>query len=191
MPRACARTVRSYDARTSSHGTVGPARDPRSPSVRSSAARRRGCRSGTRSSAQPVGTDPAARSNVDLQARVGSAGTLKARGDFSMQPMSLQLELQLQRLALAGFDPYLAERLALGIDEGSLDTTGKLRYEGGRVAYTGRLEVAGMRSRERQSGIETIRWKRLLLDGIDVDVDPAQLGPKDSITIGGKVSHRM
>ena len=132
----------------------------------------------------PVGTDLAAKSSVDLQARVGNAGTLQARGNFAVEPVAVQLDIQLQRLALAGFDPYLAERLALGIDEGSLDTGGKLRYEGGRIAYTGRLEVAGLRSRERESELETIRWKRLLLDGIDVDVDPTKLGPEDRITIG-------
>ncbi len=137
----------------------------------------------------PVGTDLDAKSNVDLQARLGKVGTLigtlKASGGFSVRPVSLQLAIQLQRLALAPFDPYLARQLALSIDEGSVDTAGKLRYEGGRVAYTGRLEVAGLRSRERDSDRETIRWKRLLLDGIDVEVDPAQLGPKDRIAIGG------
>ena len=133
----------------------------------------------------PLGTDLDATSNVDLQARLGKAGTMKASGGFSLEPVSLQLAIQLQRLALAPFDPYLARQLALSIDEGSMDTVGKLRYEAGRVAYTGRLEVAGLRSRERDSDRETIRWKRLLLDGIDVDVDPAQLGPKDRIAIGG------
>jgi uncharacterized protein involved in outer membrane biogenesis len=133
----------------------------------------------------PVGTDMDAKSNLDLQARLGKTGTLKASGGFSLRPLSLQLAIQLQRLALAPFDPYLARQLALSIDEGSMDTAGKLRYEAGRVAYSGRLEVAGLRSRERDSDRETIRWKRLLLDGIDVDVDPAQLGPKDRIAIGG------
>jgi hypothetical protein len=132
----------------------------------------------------PVGTDLAAKSSVDLQARVGNGGTLQARGNFTVEPVAAQLDIQLQRLALAGFDPYLAERLALGIDEGSLDTRGTLRYEGGRVAYTGGLEVAGLRSRERESALETIRWKRLLVDGIDVDVDPTKLGPEDRVTIG-------
>ena len=132
----------------------------------------------------PLGTDLAARSDIDLRARIGKDGMLKATGNLAIQPLSLQLDLQLQRLALAPFDPYVAEQLALEIDEGALDGSGKLRYQEGRVAYAGRLEVGGLRSRERDSDRETIRWKRLLLEAIDLDVDPTQLGPKDRIAIG-------
>ncbi len=140
---------------------------------------------GLAGSVGPLGTDLATRSKVEVHARLGKDGMLKATGDLAIQPLSLALDLQLQRLALAPFDPYLAERLALEIDEGALDGSGKLRYQEGRLAYAGRLAVGDLRSRERGSDRETIRWKRLLLDGIDIDVDPRQLGPKDRIAIGG------
>ena len=140
---------------------------------------------GLAGSVGPLGTDLAAQSQVDLRARLGKEGTLKATGALAVQPLSLQLELELQHLALAPFDPYLAERVALHVDEGTLAGSGKLRYQEGRVAYAGRLEVGALSSRERDSDRETIRWKRLLLDGIDIDVDPVQLGPEDRIVIGG------
>jgi uncharacterized protein involved in outer membrane biogenesis len=134
---------------------------------------------------EQIGTDLSATSRVDLTARIGDAGAVTARGDFVVAPWSMQLAVQLQRLALASLDPYLAQRLTLSIDEGALSANGQLRVGDDRVGYSGRLEVDGLRSRERTTSTQTIRWKKLLLDGIDIDVHPAALGPQDRIVVGG------
>ena len=54
-PSACARSARSYDARTCSHGRAGPAMHPRAVSEASSPARRRPWASGTSSSVESSG----------------------------------------------------------------------------------------------------------------------------------------
>ena len=134
---------------------------------------------------EQVGTDLSLASTLDLKARVGRSGNATARGEFVIAPWSMQLAVQLQRLALPSVDPYVAERLTLGIDEGTLSTSGQLSLAGDRVRYRGRLEVDGLRTRERTTSTQAIRWRKLLLEGIDVDVDPATLGPDDRIAIGG------
>lgn len=133
---------------------------------------------------EQVGTDLSLASKFDLKARVGRSGAATARGDFVVAPWSMQTTVQLERFALASFDPYVAQRLALGIDEGSLSASGQLRLGGDRVRYRGRLQVDGLSTRERTTSTEAIRWNKLLLEGIDVDVNPAILGPDDRIAIG-------
>jgi uncharacterized protein involved in outer membrane biogenesis len=131
-----------------------------------------------------VGTDLSVVSSLDLKASVGESGTATARGEFIMAPWSMKMALQLKQFALAGIDPYVAERLTLGIDEGSLSTSGQLQFGDDRVRYQGSLAVDGLRTRERATSTQAIRWNKLLLDGVDVDVNLQTLGPDDRITIG-------
>lgn len=131
-----------------------------------------------------VGTDRSLESKLDLKAKVGRAGTATARGEFVVAPWSMQVAVQLQRFALASIDPYVAERLTIGVDEGVLSTSGELRLGGDRVRYRGRLDVDGLRTRERTTSTDAVSWKKLRLEGIDVDVDPATLGPDDRIAVG-------
>ncbi|HZH08008.1 MAG TPA: DUF748 domain-containing protein, partial [Lautropia sp.] len=76
-----------------------------------------------------VGTDLSRPSQVDLKARLGESGEVTARGNLVPSPLSMQLDVQLQKLGLAAFDPYVSRKLALGIDEGVVSTGGKLGYE--------------------------------------------------------------
>ncbi|MBA3478092.1 MAG: DUF748 domain-containing protein [Lautropia sp.] len=135
-------------------------------------------------SIERIGTDLSTASKVDLKARLGGTGTVSARGDLTLAPWSMQLALQLQQFGVAAFDPYLAKLLTLSLDEGTLSTTGQLRLGDDRVAYRGRLEVDGLRSKERATSASTIRWRKLLLDGVDVDVSTSAPGPKDRIVVG-------
>ncbi|MGE0802883.1 MAG: DUF748 domain-containing protein, partial [Lautropia sp.] len=137
-----------------------------------------------------VGTERSAPSQLDLRASVGRGGQISARGSFVVEPLSLQLALQLQRIALAPFTPYLAERLALSLDAGMLSASGQLRYGGDRIRYGGRAGVAGLRTRERPGGAELLRWESLALDDIDVDLrlsgndSSGGTGASDRIAIG-------
>ncbi len=131
-----------------------------------------------------LGTDLSAESPLDLRARIGPAGMLAVRGTAVAAPLSARLSLDLQRFALPLVDPYVAAFLTLGLDEGSAGTRGELELAGERLRYRGRLQVDGLRSRERTTATDTLRWGRLLVDGIDIDVDPAQMGPGDKVNLG-------
>jgi uncharacterized protein involved in outer membrane biogenesis len=131
-----------------------------------------------------IGSDLSAASRVDLKAQVGDGGSVSAQGDVTMAPWSLRLALQLQQVGLAAFDPYLAKTLTLSLDEGALTTSGQLRADKERVGYSGRVEVDDLRSRERSTLTQTLRWKKLLLDNLDVDVSATAPGPQDSIVVG-------
>src|SRR5690606_23227614 len=88
-----------------------------------------------------VGTDLSAESPLDLRARIGSAGMLTVRGAAVAEPLSARLSVSLERFGLPLVDPYVAEVLTLGLDEGTAGTRGELELAGDRVRYRGSIQV--------------------------------------------------
>ncbi|NLD55487.1 MAG: DUF748 domain-containing protein [Burkholderiaceae bacterium] len=131
-----------------------------------------------------LGTDLSTESPLQLRARIGSTGELALRGAVVAAPLSARLSVELQRFALPLVDPYVAEFVTLGLDEGTAGTRGDLELAGDRVRFRGRLQVDGLRSRERTTSTDTVRWGRLLVDGIDLDVSTETMGAGDRIDLG-------
>ena len=131
-----------------------------------------------------IGTDLSSAVRVDLRAVAGDGGEIAARGSVIAAPPSADLALQLARIALAPFDPYLAGRVNVSVDDGAVSSDGQLRYEGERLRFTGQIGVDGVRSHQRDGSGEILRWGTLALDAIDVDISAAAPGPADRITIG-------
>ncbi len=133
---------------------------------------------------EQVGTDRSLESTLDLSAQVGESGTIAARGGFVLAPWSMALSLQLKQLSLPVVDPYVAQRLTLSIDEGTLSGSGDLGIDGDRIRFSGQLAVDDLHTRERTAPADdAIRWKTLALDGIDLELNPAVPGQADRIAI--------
>ena len=133
---------------------------------------------------EQVGTDRSLASTVDLSAQVGESGTIAARGGFVLAPWSMALSLHLKQIALPVVDPYVAQRLTLSIDEGTLSGSGDLGIDGDRIRFSGQLAVDDLYTRERTAPTDdAIRWKSLALDGIDLELNPAVPGAADRIAI--------
>ncbi|MFM2059180.1 MAG: hypothetical protein RLY71_3565, partial [Pseudomonadota bacterium] len=99
-------------------------------------------------------------------------GTLQLQGQLQRSPLAAQADVQLGSLDLQVLQPYLAPHVNLVLVAGRLGTHGQLQLSQPahaaqpNVQYAGQLDLAGLRSRDRLTGDEFVRWQQLGFDGL-------------------------
>ena len=124
----------------------------------------------------PVGTRLETPIAADLRADVGAGGHLAAKGTAVAAPLSVDFELEWRGLALAPFDPYLAETANLALRRGDASGNGRLRYGNDGMRFAGALSIDKLDATERNDDQGLLRWNTLSLAEIDVAIgadDPA------------------
>lgn len=99
-------------------------------------------------------------------------GTVQLKGQLQRSPLAAQADVQLGALDLQVLQPYLAPHVNLVLVAGRLGTRGQLQLSQPAhaaqpdVHYAGRLDLARLRSRDRLTGDEFVRWQQLGFDGL-------------------------
>jgi hypothetical protein len=115
--------------------------------------------------------------NADLKLREG--GQFTAQGSVVPASRELQADVRLKQLALAPFQPLLAQYLKLKIAAGQVSAQGRLTTGAGTtksadLRYEGALNVAGLKLNEQDGGLFAA-WKNVAADKFTVSFNPNRL----------------
>lgn len=126
---------------------------------------------------------------TELAARVNESGAFAFQG--TVQPVSQALDgtVLLSGLELRGFQPWITPYLRLGVESGTLSTTGQIAFamaaEGApHAAFTGALDIAKLSTVDQVQFKELARWDQLSLEGIHVEIEPNQANVRQ-VTLSG------
>lgn len=115
--------------------------------------------------------------NTDLKLREG--GQFTAQGSVVPASRELQADVRLKQLALAPFQPLLAQYLKLKIAAGQVSAQGRLTTGPGTakspgLRYMGALNVAGLKLNEQDGGLFAA-WKNVAADKFTASFSPNRL----------------
>ncbi|MBM4201119.1 MAG: DUF748 domain-containing protein, partial [Gammaproteobacteria bacterium] len=106
-------------------------------------------------------------------------------GDLAFQGSAIptgergQADVRLERFALAGLQPYIAQIGALTLESGNLSTHLKLTFQqkAGKLSLTAKGEAgsADLMLKEAKSGKRFAAWEKLAVNGIDFSLAPDKL----------------
>ena len=114
----------------------------------------------------------------DASATFAESATGMARGSFGASPVELEVEVGLEGLQLARYQPYLARFAPLELKAGELRIGGTARAsrakgEGAtQASFEGGFEVVGLDLDETVTGDKLIGWGDLKVAGINADLEP-------------------
>jgi hypothetical protein len=116
---------------------------------------------------------------LTLEATIDGSATLKGEGRLTPAPLSAELQLTLDGLALPKLQPYLAEVAAVDVAAGTLSAGGQLSISPPEttpwLGFRGDAAIDGLRAVDRVQKEELASWQRLELAGIDYAMAPDAL----------------
>ncbi|WP_019451592.1 DUF748 domain-containing protein [Cupriavidus sp. BIS7] len=122
---------------------------------------------------------------MKLHAEGGRKGVMNIDGQVMPTGPAAQLQLDLRELDLAPLQPYMADRFNAALRSGALTLKGKVAYEApaGKpmaVRFNGNVVAGNVRTVDRITGDDFLRWRTLAVSGIDFNMNdakgPLQLG---------------
>ncbi|MFQ3666014.1 MAG: DUF748 domain-containing protein [Sphingomonadaceae bacterium] len=106
---------------------------------------------------------------VEGEARINQATRLVLAGEVAIAEPSADLAMRLTGLPLVSLVPYTIDYPALEIVSGIVSADGRVRYRDGSASFAGAATVADLELVETYGGTDLLRWKRLVLGGIEAD----------------------
>ncbi|MBW1720357.1 MAG: DUF748 domain-containing protein, partial [Deltaproteobacteria bacterium] len=124
-----------------------------------------------------ISTKTNARGQIDLSCELNKTAAIRTRGEFGINPVVADLQLEISDLNLAWFQPFLAGILEIIVSDGKFSTTGALSLSqaeesGLQAKYRGSAAVADFAIKDNTQADDLLKWKQLLVNGIDVGILP-------------------
>ncbi|WP_442783983.1 DUF748 domain-containing protein [Collimonas fungivorans] len=122
---------------------------------------------------------------VALRTQLNKTGKLSADGSIAPQLKSIALDLDVQNLPVAAFQPYFTDYLNVNLTSGQASTKGKLSLTppSGRqelaTSYSGNLRLANFRVLDKETSSDFLKWKLLDVSGINANIG----GPRQNVTL--------
>jgi hypothetical protein len=115
--------------------------------------------------------------SVALDTKINDTGTLNVTGDLTPQPVAANLNLKLDGIELAAFQPYIAQYTSMTLLAGRLGGDTKLRYGAQKpvLQFSGNLSVANLHTVDNALHQDFINWDRLDIQGLNFQHDPDRL----------------
>ncbi|MBI4526960.1 MAG: DUF748 domain-containing protein [Deltaproteobacteria bacterium] len=127
--------------------------------------------------AEKLSTVKNALGKVSIRAKINNKGTLRLGGPVGASPVTARLDLEADGIDLLPFQSYWGDRVNLVLTGGEIGTKGNLTLEpsgdgSSKVAFKGDLQVGDFASVEKGVSGDLLRWKSLLLSGIQFSAQP-------------------
>jgi len=118
---------------------------------------------------------------MKLHAESGRKGVMNIDGQVMPTGPAAQLQLDLRDLDMAPLQPYMADRFNAALRSGTMTVKGKVAYDApaGKpiaVRFNGNAFAGNVRTVDRITGDDFLRWRALAINGIDFNMDDAK-GP--------------
>jgi hypothetical protein len=123
------------------------------------------------------------KAKVDLALQLNRAGTVKVNGTAGIDPLSADLEVLSDKIALKAFQPYVDTALNAQIASGTTSSKGRILYQGKesqpQIRYQGELSLDGVEVKDRIQTEDFISQKQLKASGVVLDILPNRLHVAD------------
>ncbi|WP_316156632.1 DUF748 domain-containing protein [Cupriavidus sp. BIC8F] len=118
---------------------------------------------------------------LKLHAESGRRGVIGVDGTVLPAVPASRLQLDLREVEVSPLQPYLADRFNAALRTGTLTVKGKLNLDaptGKPIAaqFSGNVQTGNVRTVDRVSGDDFLRWRSLAVSGIDFAMDESK-GP--------------
>lgn len=109
-----------------------------------------------------------------LSAGFNETGSIKLDGNAVIEPLSAQLAVDVNDIALENFQAYVDRFARLDIIDGRLAIDGKVLVAKSaqdklELKFTGNTKVADFLTRDQLKNKDFVKWEKLALTGIDID----------------------
>jgi hypothetical protein len=132
-----------------------------------------------RIAAENLGNVRGAKGSVDLSARIGSAGRLRANGATTTRPFAIDWNVDLDTVELLPLRPYFEARTNVIVTGGSVSAKGRLSTATASgtpsTRFAGDVSIRDFGALDRPNAQELVRWKMLTLTGVDVAEAPRKV----------------
>ena len=124
-------------------------------------------------------TAAGAKLPLQFAAKFNQSGSLKLTGDMVLEPFSADWDLDIRNIELNGFESYIDPFVKLDLIDGEFSTQGHLRLETAnelQVVYRGDASVDNLLTRDKIKNKDFVKWARLDLNQLAIDVAKQQYG---------------
>ncbi len=114
--------------------------------------------------------------DMDL-ALVMNKSDITAKGTLGIEPLTVNLDLDVKKLAIRPFQPYFPENVQLDVTRGSISTAGKFSLNPDAknkpiIRYTGNLSINQMATIDRARSLDFLKFEKLAFSSLSVGVNP-------------------
>ena len=135
---------------------------------------------GLRLTASDLSTAQGQAGTAELALRWEQGGAIKAGGRVTLDPLDLDLALNIKEMDVRPFQPYLSQQAGLIVTSGFFATKGRLRLQSAAgasptVTYGGRIGLDRFASIDRKHANDFLKWQSLAFEKVDFGVNPGRL----------------
>ncbi|MEJ2685007.1 MAG: DUF748 domain-containing protein [Candidatus Sulfobium sp.] len=118
-----------------------------------------------------ISTEKDRKASLSLSGYIGK-GRMDMTGSASLNPLTAELKMDLKKLDLLPFQPYIGNRIKIGITAGKASASGNISIRTGRqgkydISWKGDGGISGFSSVDSKTGQEFLKWASLRLEGIN------------------------
>ncbi len=132
-------------------------------------------------SATDLSTAPGQTGRADLAFDCAEEGRLQVGGRVTINPLALDLAVDIGSMDMRPFQPYLSEHAGLILTHGLFNTHGRLRFSLNDtsappvIGYAGDVEIGGFASIDRKNADDFLKWETLHFNTLKVNVNPMEI----------------
>lgn len=111
-----------------------------------------------------------------LQLSINDKGTLSSQGQVDVPGEAIDADIQLDKLALIQFQPYLAPYVNIQLKSGLLSSAGKLTADAkGKAIYGGSVELDDLAIHDKLRNAPLVKWQKMNINQLDFDQQKNQI----------------
>lgn len=111
-----------------------------------------------------------------LQLSINDKGTLSSQGRVDVSGEAIDADIQLDKLALIQFQPYLAPYVNIQLKSGLLSSAGKLTADAkGKAIYGGSVELDDLAIHDKLRNAPLVKWQKMNINQLDFDQQKNQI----------------
>ncbi|MGE6383450.1 DUF748 domain-containing protein [Shewanella baltica] len=111
-----------------------------------------------------------------LQLSINNKGTLSSQGQVDVPGEAIDADIQLDKLALIQFQPYLAPYVNIQLKSGLLSSAGKLTADAkGKAIYGGSVELDDLAIHDKLRNAPLVKWQKMNINQLDFDQQKNQI----------------
>ncbi|MEM6248256.1 DUF748 domain-containing protein [Shewanella vaxholmensis] len=111
-----------------------------------------------------------------LQLSINDKGTLSSKGQVDVTGEAIDADIQLDKLALIQFQPYIAPYVNIQLKSGLLSSAGKLTADAkGKAIYGGSVELDDLAIHDKLRNAPLVKWQKMNINQLDFDQQKNQI----------------
>ncbi|QYX66343.1 DUF748 domain-containing protein [Shewanella putrefaciens] len=111
-----------------------------------------------------------------LQLSINDKGALSSQGQVDVSGEAIDADIQLDKLALIQFQPYLAPYVNIQLKSGLLSSAGKLTADAkGKAIYGGSVELDDLAIHDKLRNAPLVKWQKMNINQLDFDQQKNQI----------------